>query len=52
LQRLETWGHLCRELKTQHNLSYVHFVEPRYEQVHSLEEKNKCEFLATNLELG
>lgn len=42
LQRLETWGHLCKELKKKHNLSYVHFVEPRYEQVHSLEEKNKC----------
>ncbi|KAF8865867.1 FMN-linked oxidoreductase [Acephala macrosclerotiorum] len=41
MQRLETWGHLCRELKKKHNLSYVHFIEPRYEQVHSLEEKNK-----------
>ena len=42
LQRMETWGHLCRELKKKHELSYVHFIEPRYEQVHSLEEKNKC----------
>ena len=42
MQRLETWGHLCRELKRKHSLSYVHFIEPRYEQVHSLEEKNKC----------
>jgi len=41
-QRMETWGHLCRELKRKHKLSYVHFIEPRYEQVHSLEEKNKC----------
>lgn len=41
-QRLETWGHLCRELKARHKLSYVHFLEPRYEQVFSLEEKNKC----------
>lgn len=41
-QRLETWGHLCRELKKTHSLSYVHFLEPRYEQVFSLEEKNKC----------
>ncbi|KAE9374543.1 FMN-linked oxidoreductase [Stipitochalara longipes BDJ] len=41
MQRMETWGHLCRELKKKHNLSYVHFLEPRYEQVHSLEEKNK-----------
>ncbi|PSS10726.1 hypothetical protein M430DRAFT_108019 [Amorphotheca resinae ATCC 22711] len=40
-QRLETWGHLCRELKRKHSLSYVHFIEPRYEQLHSLEVKNK-----------
>lgn len=42
-QRLETWGHLCREVRRKWRLSYVHFLEPRYEQVHSLEEKNKCE---------
>lgn len=42
MERLETWGYFCRELKKMHKLSYVHFVEPRYEQVHSLEEKNKC----------
>jgi 2,4-dienoyl-CoA reductase-like NADH-dependent reductase (Old Yellow Enzyme family) len=42
VQRLETWGHLCRELKRRFSLSYVHFIEPRYEQVLSLEEKNKC----------
>ncbi|KAL3425683.1 NADH:flavin oxidoreductase NADH oxidase [Phlyctema vagabunda] len=41
LQRMETWGHLCRELKRKHSLSYVHFLEPRYEQVFSLEEKSK-----------
>jgi 2,4-dienoyl-CoA reductase-like NADH-dependent reductase (Old Yellow Enzyme family) len=46
LQRLETWGYLCKELKKKHELSYVHFIEPRYEQVHSLEEKNKCKFSA------
>ncbi|EHL03549.1 putative 12-oxophytodienoate reductase 4 [Glarea lozoyensis 74030] len=40
-QRLETWGYLCKELKRRYALSYVHFVEPRYEQVFSLEEKNK-----------
>ncbi|KAK6584482.1 hypothetical protein PZA11_002706 [Diplocarpon coronariae] len=40
-QRVETWGFLCRELRRRHSLSYVHFIEPRYEQVHSLEEKNK-----------
>jgi 2,4-dienoyl-CoA reductase-like NADH-dependent reductase (Old Yellow Enzyme family) len=44
MQRMETWGHLCRQLKKKHNLSYVHFLEPRYEQVYSLEEKNKCKF--------
>lgn len=42
MQRLETWGYLCKELKRRLRLSYVHFIEPRYEQVHSLEEKNKC----------
>jgi 2,4-dienoyl-CoA reductase-like NADH-dependent reductase (Old Yellow Enzyme family) len=42
-QRLETWGYLCRELRKRMSLSYVHFIEPRYEQVHSLEEKEKCE---------
>lgn len=41
-QRVETWGHLCRELKRRMNLSYVHFIEPRYEQIHSVEEKQKC----------
>lgn len=40
-QRLETWGYLCRELKARMQLSYVHFIEPRYEQVYSLEEKEK-----------
>lgn len=39
-QRLETWGHLCRELKrTLPRLSYVSFIEPRYEQIFSEEEK-------------
>jgi 2,4-dienoyl-CoA reductase-like NADH-dependent reductase (Old Yellow Enzyme family) len=39
-QRVETWGHLCRELKQRHPLlSYVSFVEPRYEQIFSLAEK-------------
>jgi 2,4-dienoyl-CoA reductase-like NADH-dependent reductase (Old Yellow Enzyme family) len=41
MQRMETWGHLCRRLKRKHRLSYVHFIEPRYEQVQSLEAKNK-----------
>jgi hypothetical protein len=41
-QRVETWGHLCRELGIRMNLSCVHFIEPRYEQVHNIEEKQKC----------
>lgn len=45
-QRVETWGHLCRELKRRlPQLSYVSFVEPRYEQIHSPEEKDA--FLAS-----
>lgn len=41
-QRLETWGHLCRELKASlPKLSYVSFVEPRYEQIFSETEKQK-----------
>jgi 2,4-dienoyl-CoA reductase-like NADH-dependent reductase (Old Yellow Enzyme family) len=39
-QRVDTWGHLCRELKQRHpKLSYVSFVEPRYEQIFSAAEK-------------
>lgn len=39
-QRLETWGHLCRELRrAMPRLSYASFVEPRYEQVFSAVEK-------------
>jgi 2,4-dienoyl-CoA reductase-like NADH-dependent reductase (Old Yellow Enzyme family) len=45
MERIETWGFLCRELKKRFQLSYVHFLEPRYEQIFSLEEKNKCELL-------
>lgn len=41
-QRLETWGHLCKELKKMMQLSYIHFIEPRFEQVFSVEEKTKC----------
>lgn len=41
-QRLETWSHLCREIKRIiPDLSYVHFIEPRYEQIHSYQEKDK-----------
>lgn len=39
-QRLETWGHLSRELKRLlPRLSYVSFIEPRYEQIFSEAEK-------------
>lgn len=39
-QRVETWGHLCRELKKSlPTLSYVSFIEPRYEQILSEEKK-------------
>ncbi|OAA41676.1 12-oxophytodienoate reductase [Metarhizium rileyi] len=39
-QRVETWSHLCRELKRRHpHLSYVSFVEPRFEQIISVDEK-------------
>ncbi|KAF2142701.1 uncharacterized protein K452DRAFT_248159 [Aplosporella prunicola CBS 121167] len=45
-QRMETWGHLSRKLKEQlPKMSYVSFIEPRYEQIFSEEEKEK--FLAS-----
>ncbi|EYE90851.1 alkene reductase [Aspergillus ruber CBS 135680] len=45
-QRLETWSHLCRSLKQAlPHLSYVSFIEPRYEQIFSTEEKDT--FLAS-----
>ncbi|KAF5626071.1 OYE2-NADPH dehydrogenase (old yellow enzyme) isoform 1 [Fusarium sp. NRRL 52700] len=41
-KRVETWSHLCRELKFRlPKLSYVSFVEPRYEQIFSEAEKQK-----------
>lgn len=41
-QRVETWSHLCRELKKRlPDLSYVSFIEPRYEQIFSEAEKQK-----------
>ncbi|KAJ5086988.1 Flavin oxidoreductase hxnT [Penicillium alfredii] len=41
-QRLETWTYLCQGLKKAHpTLSYVSFIEPRYEQVFSYEEKDE-----------
>lgn len=40
-QRLETWTHLCKGLKKDlPALSYVSFVEPRFEQIFSEEEKD------------
>nr|KMM64703.1 NADPH dehydrogenase 1 [Coccidioides posadasii RMSCC 3488] len=45
-QRVETWTHLCRGLKQSlPNLSYVSFIEPRYEQIFSTKEKD--DFLAS-----
>ncbi|CAG5137559.1 uncharacterized protein ALTATR162_LOCUS149 [Alternaria atra] len=39
-QRMETWSTLCRKLKQAHpNLSYVSFIEPRYEQIFGETEK-------------
>ncbi|KAL9943422.1 hypothetical protein D7B24_008996 [Verticillium nonalfalfae] len=41
-QRVETWNHLSKGLKERlPNLSYVSFIEPRYEQIFSEEEKQK-----------
>ncbi|KAI0890523.1 FMN-linked oxidoreductase [Annulohypoxylon maeteangense] len=41
-QRLETWSHLCKEIKANHpKLSYISFIEPRFEQIYTAEEKQK-----------
>ncbi|EWZ01094.1 hypothetical protein FOYG_00774 [Fusarium oxysporum NRRL 32931] len=41
-KRVETWSYLCRELKSRlPKISYVSFVEPRYEQIFSEAEKQK-----------
>lgn len=41
-KRVETWSYLCRELKRRlPDLSYVSFIEPRYEQIFSVAEKQK-----------
>ncbi|KAJ5333186.1 hypothetical protein MYU51_014853 [Penicillium brevicompactum] len=41
-QRVETWTHLCEGLKSSlPSLSYVSFIEPRYEQIFGYEEKDK-----------
>ncbi|RAH65407.1 alkene reductase [Aspergillus aculeatinus CBS 121060] len=40
-QRMETWIFLCESLKQAlPNLSYVSFIEPRYEQIFSVAEKD------------
>ena len=41
-QRVETWSYLCKELKRKiPEMSYIHFIEPRYEQFHSYSEKDE-----------
>ncbi|PGH10651.1 hypothetical protein AJ79_05365 [Helicocarpus griseus UAMH5409] len=41
-KRIEIWSHLCENLAKRHpNLGYVHFIEPRYEQAISYEDKDK-----------
>ncbi|ETN41705.1 uncharacterized protein HMPREF1541_03641 [Cyphellophora europaea CBS 101466] len=33
-QRIEIWSHFCRELRRRiPTLSYIHFIEPRFEQI-------------------
>ncbi|KAF2761469.1 FMN-linked oxidoreductase [Pseudovirgaria hyperparasitica] len=40
-KRMETFTHLCRQLKSRlPNMSYASFIEPRYEQVFSANEKD------------
>lgn len=38
-ERVETWTHLCSELKKAHQLSYIHFIEPRFDRIDSEKEK-------------
>ena len=41
--RIETWSSLCHGIKEREDigpLSYIHFIEPRWEQLHSLDDKN------------
>ena len=41
-QRVETWSSLCHGIKQRTDigpLSYIHFIEPRWEQLHSLDDK-------------
>ncbi|KAF2642883.1 FMN-linked oxidoreductase [Massarina eburnea CBS 473.64] len=40
-QRVETWSHLCEQLKKKvPDMSYISMIEPRYEQIHSMSEKD------------
>ncbi|KAF2094097.1 FMN-linked oxidoreductase [Rhizodiscina lignyota] len=38
-ERVETWSFLCQQLKKAHRLSYVHFIEPRFDRIESEKEK-------------
>ncbi|KAF2110628.1 hypothetical protein BDV96DRAFT_500892 [Lophiotrema nucula] len=41
-QRVETWSFLCRQLKEKvPDMSYISFIEPRFEQIHSVGEKDE-----------
>ncbi|KAH7135367.1 hypothetical protein B0J11DRAFT_158012 [Dendryphion nanum] len=40
-QRIETWSTLCEQLRERlPGLSYISLIEPRYEQIHSYNEKD------------
>lgn len=40
-QRIETWGFLCQQLKKSiPNMSYVSLIEPRFEQIQSVSDKD------------
>jgi 2,4-dienoyl-CoA reductase-like NADH-dependent reductase (Old Yellow Enzyme family) len=41
LERVETWSHLCEQLQKHHRLSYVHFIEPRFDRIDSEKEKER-----------
>lgn len=38
-ERVETWGYLCQQLKKAHQLSYIHFIEPRFDRINGEKEK-------------
>ncbi|ORY05393.1 putative 12-oxophytodienoate reductase [Clohesyomyces aquaticus] len=41
-QRIETWSYLCKQLKESiPDMSYMSLIEPRYEQIHSNNEKDR-----------